>query len=100
MGAFDAGATGMICGMGNIFPELLERMYKAYLAGDREKAMNDQRLILRLRAITKSAPTVPILHAVLKIRGIDAGYSRSPYIEIDDGVRKTVKKGLEDLGLL
>jgi dihydrodipicolinate synthase/N-acetylneuraminate lyase len=23
MGAFDAGATGMICGMGNIFPELL-----------------------------------------------------------------------------
>jgi dihydrodipicolinate synthase/N-acetylneuraminate lyase len=100
MGAFDAGATGMICGMGNIFPELLERMYKAYLAGDREKAMNDQRLILRLRAITKSSPTVPILHAVLKMRGIDGGYPRSPYIEIDDGVRKKVKKGLEDLGLL
>ncbi len=100
MGAFDAGATGMICGMGNIFPELLERMYKAYLAGDREKAMSDQRLILRLRAITKSAPTVPILHAVLKMRGIDGGYPRSPYIDIDEGIRKKVKKDLEDLGLL
>ena len=100
MGAFDAGATGMICGMGNIFPELLERMYKAYLAGDREKAMSDQRLILRLRAITKSAPTVPILHAVLKMRGIDGGYPRSPYIEIDEGVKEKVKKGLKDLGLL
>jgi dihydrodipicolinate synthase/N-acetylneuraminate lyase len=100
MGAFDAGATGMICGMGNIFPELLERMYKAYLAGDRAKAMADQRLILRLRAITKSAPTVPVLHAVLKMRGIDGGYPRSPYIDLDDTIKEKVKKGLVDLGLL
>jgi len=100
MAAFDAGATGMICGMGNTFPELLERMYKAYLAGDRERAMSDQRLILRLRAITKSAPTVPILHAVLELRGIDGGYPRGPYIKIDEEVGKKVKKGLGDLGLL
>ncbi len=100
MGAFDAGATGMICGMGNIFPELLERMYKAYLAGDRQKAMSDQRLLLRLRAITKSAPTVPVLHAVLRMRGIDGGSPRGPYIDINEAVRDKVKKGLQELGLL
>ena len=100
MGAFDAGATGMVCGMGNVFPEILEKMYKAYLAGDKAQAMEMQRLILRVRAITKMAPTVPIMHAILQMRGIDAGYSRSPFIEIDEATKNKVKQGLKELKVL
>jgi dihydrodipicolinate synthase/N-acetylneuraminate lyase len=100
MGAFDAGATGMVCGMGNIFPEVLETMYNAYLSGDRTKAMETQRLILKMRAITKLGPAVPIMHAILNMRGIDAGYSRSPLIEIDDNTKAKVRKGLQELNLL
>ncbi|MBW1766662.1 MAG: dihydrodipicolinate synthase family protein [Deltaproteobacteria bacterium] len=100
MGAFDTGAKGMICGMGNIFPEIIEKMYKAYLSGDREKAMETQRLILKIREITKLGPTVPIMHAILKMRGLDAGYSRSPFIEIDDTTKKMVEKELIQLNLL
>jgi dihydrodipicolinate synthase/N-acetylneuraminate lyase len=37
IGAFDAGATEAICGMGNIFPDILEKLYKAYLAGERDR---------------------------------------------------------------
>lgn len=100
MGAFDAGATGCICGMGNIFPEMLKKLYDAYLAGDRKTAIATQRLILRIRAITKLAPTVPIMHAVLKMRGIDGGYPRSPFIEIDDAKKDEVRKELTALDLL
>ena len=100
MGAFDTGATGMICGMGNVFPEIVEKMHKAYLSGDREKAMEMQRLILKIRAITKLGPTVPIMHAILKMRGIDGGYSRSPFIEIDDTTKNMVEKELIKLNLL
>ena len=100
MGAFDAGAAGMVCGMGNIFPEVLTTMYHAYNAGDRTKAMETQRLVLKMRAITKLGPTVPIMHAILNMRGIDAGCSRSPLIEIDDATKAKVRKGLQDLNLL
>ena len=100
VGAFDAGATGCICGMGNIFPEILEKLYKAYLEGDREAAVTTQRLILRIRAITKLGPTVPIMHAILKMRGIDGGYPRSPLIEIDAEKENEVRKELTALDLL
>jgi dihydrodipicolinate synthase/N-acetylneuraminate lyase len=100
MGAFDAGATGMICGLANVFPELMKKMYDTYQSGDREAAMNMQRLILNVRDLTKTAPTVPILHEILRMKGIDAGYSRSPLIEIDDASRQKIRSGLKTLNLL
>ena len=100
MGAFDAGATGMICGLANVFPELVKKMYDAYHSGDREAAMGTQRLILNVRDLTKTGPTVPILHEILKMKGIDAGYSRSPLIEIDDASKQKIRSGLKTLNLL
>lgn len=100
MGAFDAGATGMVCGMGNIFPEILAKMYKDYRAGDRAAAMEAQRVILRIRAITKMAPTVPVMHAILRMRGIDAGHPLSPLLDIDDAITEKVKNALQALNLL
>jgi len=100
MGAFDAGATGMICGLGNAFPELIRKMVDAYMKGDRQEAMDLQRLVLKVRDLTKSGPTVPILLDILETRGITAGYGRSPYIEIDPATSAKVTSGLKALGLL
>jgi dihydrodipicolinate synthase/N-acetylneuraminate lyase len=96
MAAFDAGSTGMVCGLANAFPDLLKKMYDAYASGDRQGAMELQRLVLKVRNLAKSGPTVPILHEILKIRGIDAGYARSPMIEFDqpfkDKLSSEIKK--------
>lgn len=100
MGAFEAGATGTVCGMANIYPEVMEKMYEQYNAEDKEGAMETQRLILKIRKITKSGPTVPIMHEILRERGIDAGYPRQPYIEISEDNKKLVIKELENLDLL
>ncbi len=100
MGAFDAGAIGAVCGIANIFPEIMAKIYKDYLDDNRELAMETQRLILRIRKITKMGATVPIMHYILKLRGVDAGYSLSLQIEIDEATKGKVKKELEELGLL
>lgn len=98
--AFDAGATGCVGGMANVYPEVLAKLYTEYRAGDREAAMETQRLILRIRRVTKIGPTVPILHAILQMRGVDAGSPRGPYRDIDDDLRAKVASGLKQLGLL
>ena len=100
VGAFDAGATGCVCGMANIYPELLADIYRAFADGNREEAQRLQRVILAIRQITKLGPTVPIMHAILRARGIDAGYSRSPYVDVDDRLLQKVLGSLKDLGLL
>lgn len=97
--AFDAGATGTVCGIGNIFPEILKKLYTQYLAGDRGNAFQTQNLILKIRLITKYGSTVPTMHYILKTRGINAGYPRSPLIDIDKTVKQRVKKALAELGL-
>jgi dihydrodipicolinate synthase/N-acetylneuraminate lyase len=99
MAAFDAGATGMICGLGNAFPELLKKMYDSYLSGDKMEAMQLQRLVLKARDLAKSGPTVPILHAILQMRGVDAGFGRSPLIGIDSSTSENVRAGITTLGL-
>ena len=100
MAAYDAGARGMICGMANVFPEVLAEMHQAYLEGDRKQAMEVQRLVLRIRAIAKTGPTVPILHEIIKMRGVDAGYSRSQLTEIDPAMREKITSDFKKLGLL
>jgi dihydrodipicolinate synthase/N-acetylneuraminate lyase len=100
MAAFDAGARGMICGLANIFPEIIAKMYAAYLKGDRNQAMELQKFILRIRNLAKTGPTVPILHKILKLRGVDAGYSRSPLIEVEEAASQKIHIELKALGLL
>lgn len=98
--AFDAGAIGTVCGMGNIYPEIMQKMYQAYIKGNKKEAMEIQRLILKIRKITKSGPTVPIMHEILKMRGVDAGSPRKPYIKIDEKLKREVKDELENLDLM
>lgn len=100
IGAFDAGATGCVCGIGNIYPEVLAKLYKQYQAGEREAAIETQRLILRIRQITKWGPTVPIMHAILEMRGVDAGCPRGPYLPIDDELKAKIKSELQKFSLL
>lgn len=99
MAAFDAGSKGMVCGLSNVFPDILKKMYDSYLSGDRQQAMELQRLVLKIRDLAKSGPTVPILHEILRIRGIDAGYARSPLIDVNDSSREKIRSELKRLKL-
>jgi dihydrodipicolinate synthase/N-acetylneuraminate lyase len=98
--AFDAGAKGAVTGLGNVYPDLIKKLYEAYLEGDREKLMQIQEDVLVVRQITKYGPTVPTCHAILKLREIDAGYPRLPFTPVSPETEKRVKDALQGMGLL
>jgi dihydrodipicolinate synthase/N-acetylneuraminate lyase len=100
LGAFEAGAIGAVTGVGNIFPELLNRLYTEYIEGEIEKARQTQMDVLKVRAISKYGPTVPTMHAILKMRGIDAGYPRKPFLPISEEIEAKVKNALKEMDLL
>ncbi len=98
--AFDAGAQAAVTGLGNVYPELIRKLYDVYLEGDREKAMQIQMDVLELRQITKFGPTVPTCHAILKMRGVDAGYPRLPFMPVPAETEQRVKEALKKKGFL
>ncbi len=98
--AFDAGATAAVCGLGNVYPDLLGKMYGHYLKGDRGALMKIQEEVLVVRQVTKYGPTVPTCHAILKMRGVDAGYPRLPFTPVSAEVQFSVKEKLKSKGLL
>jgi len=98
--AFDAGAKAAVSGLGNVYPDLMEKLYKECLSGDREKMMQTQEDVLRVRQITKYGPTVPTCHAILKLRGIDSGYPRLPFQPVSPEIVKRVKDSLQSMKLL
>jgi len=98
--AFDAGAKAAVTGLGNVYPDLIRKLYEAYLDGDREKLMQIQRDVLLVRQVTKYGPTVPTCHAILKLRGIDSGYPRLPFTPVPPETARRVKDALQGMGLL
>lgn len=98
--AFDAGAQAAVTGLGNVYPELIRKLYDVYLEGDRDKVMQIQNDVLEVRQITKFGPTVPTCHAILKMRGVDAGYPRLPFMPVSAETEQRVKEALKKKGLL
>ena len=98
--AFDAGATAAVTGLGNVYPDLIGRFYQEYLEGDRNRLMETQEKVLKVRQVTKYGPTVPTCHAILKLRGVDAGYPRLPFRNVSTEIEEKVKASLNEMGLL
>lgn len=98
--AFQMGATGCVCGLANVFPEELKKLQKYNDEGDLEKANDQQLKILRLRDITKYGQTVSTMHAILKMRGVNGGCPRAPYLPIDDATYNKVEAALKEEGVL
>ena len=98
--AFDAGAKAAVTGLGNVCPDLIQKLYQAYLDGDREKLMKIQEDVLVVRQITKYGPTVPTCHAILKLRGVDCGYPRLPFMPVSPEIEKKVKDAIQKFGIV
>jgi dihydrodipicolinate synthase/N-acetylneuraminate lyase len=76
--ALDAGASGVISGLANVFPELMASFYQTWKQGDSQKTGEAQVRVVKARAILKYGPTLTMTYAVLRMRGINAGYPRRP----------------------
>jgi len=98
--AFQMGAQGAVTGVANVYPELIQELYQTVIAGDVEKANELQLKILKVREITKFGQTVPTMHAILEMRGVNAGLPKAPYMPVSQEVKDEVRAALEAMDLL
>ena len=77
----------------------IEAQIAANRAGEREEAIEKQSLILRHQAPPQTGNPVPIMHSILRMKGVDASYSRSHLIGIGADLEKAVKEELLKMGL-
>ncbi len=98
--AFALGTRACVAGLANALPELMAELWEASSGGDMDKLKTLQYKVLRARDIIHMGPTIPTVHAVLEMRGIDAGQPRRPLLPLDVEVREHVRAALIDEGLL
>jgi dihydrodipicolinate synthase/N-acetylneuraminate lyase len=97
--AIQAGAKAMISGLANVWPEIVQKLWKSIQNGDPEDAAKWQIRINEARAVLKLAPTLVVCYTVLSLRGIDAGGPRLPFSPLDSELAEKVKTEFIKLGL-
>ena len=89
-----AGGAGCVSGLSNLFPALVNSIFKAAEAGDNAKAVALQHEANELRSLTGSGIPVPFYHCALKFRGIDIGVPRLPLLPISKEQEEKIGQAL------
>lgn len=84
--AVSMGAQAAVCGLANAIPEPVVDLFRAVEKRDLEQAAALQAKVSQMRDIMHLAPTLPMIQAVLRARGVNAGYPRSPFALPDQGL--------------
>jgi len=100
MPSIPLGADAAICGLANALPEPVVELYQKSFEGDYEKALELQLRVNKLREIQHYAQSIPAIHAMLKMRGIDPGYPRHPYTLVPDSVYQKIENALKEINAL
>lgn len=95
-----AGGHGCVAGLANTFPEHVVELYRLIKEKKYEEAVEKQFFIIDLREVMYSVPNIPATYAVLKLKGIDVGYPKSPHKPLPEDQLKKLKSILEERGLL
>jgi len=94
------GADAAICGLANALPEPVVELYDETMKPDYKKALELQVRVNRLRDIQHFAQSIPAIHAMLKMRGIDPGYPRHPYTLVEDSIYQKIENALKEMKAL
>lgn len=94
--AFVMGVRGCIAGLGNPFPEVMQRFYKSVIDGSAEEAKHWQERVLILWDVMHIGPSVPTAYEILRLRGMDPGFPRKPLLDLDSSTRARVQSAVEE----
>jgi 4-hydroxy-tetrahydrodipicolinate synthase len=79
--ALAAGACACVSGNGNVFPEVVVELFRAFRDGDQQTASRQQARLDQLRQALQDGRSISLLKRVLELRGLAAGSVRSPLAE-------------------
>lgn len=92
------GAHGAVCGLANAIPEPVVECFNATAAGDMKRAAELQEVVSKMRDIMHYAPTLPMIQAVLRERGVNVGYPRMPFAYPEQALVDKAMKEFRALG--
>jgi len=78
--AVSMGAHAAVCGLANAIPEPVVELFRAVAAKDLARAARLQEKVSKMRDTMHLGPTLPMIQAVLKARGVNAGFPRLPFV--------------------
>jgi dihydrodipicolinate synthase/N-acetylneuraminate lyase len=97
--AIAMGGQGSVSGLANAFPEPVVELFNMTRNGNLEKARALQSKVSAMRDTMHYGPTVPMIQAVLRKRGVNAGYPRLPFVLPDDTLLDKAIAGFKQLGV-
>lgn len=89
--ALAMGADGTVSGVSGPMPEHFVEVYRAWKAGDMEKARREQKIANEICEILHSGADMGIFKAVLDFRGLTGGHMRKPLLDLDEQERAELK---------
>jgi len=78
--AVGMGAHAAVCGLANAIPEPVVELFEAVRRNDLAAATPLQEKVSKMRSTMHLGPTLPMIQAVLKARGVNAGFPRLPFV--------------------
>ena len=93
------GGTGAVSAVGNVFPEMLVRIYHLFKEGRVEEAVREQLRVIRVKEILREGG-LAAHKAALALRGIPSGGVRPPQMELTEGQRLNLERRLKEEGFL
>lgn len=92
-----AGADGGIGTTYNFMPKNILKIYELYLKGDCKEALKVQSKVNRIIELVISHGVLPCSKAILKMKGIDYGICRAPFLPLDESELDDIKALLGDI---
>ena len=96
--AVSMGAFASVSGLANAIPEPVVELFKAVEAGDLAKARPLQKTVSAMRDVMHLGPTLAMIQAVLRRRGVNAGYPRLPFAAPEKELVDKAMEGFKALG--
>ena len=91
------GCAGTVSGIAGVYPEPFVEVYKAFKAGDQQRAMKYQDIGARLAKILKGGSNMAYFKEALRRRGIDVGHMRKPQLDLTATEKSHLGKELEQI---
>jgi 4-hydroxy-tetrahydrodipicolinate synthase len=88
------GGIGVVSGVASAFPEPFLALTRALQSGTEVDRATAQEQVDRVVSLTGGSPA--LLKEALRLRGIDAGHSRTPFPEITPAVTAELRRAVEE----
>jgi 4-hydroxy-2-oxoglutarate aldolase len=100
LACLDAGGDGGVVSAANYLPDDCARVAALHVAGDRDRAADELRLLSDIASRTAGAHGVAGVKACMTLRGLDGGFPRRPVLPVAPQAIEQIRSTLTAQGLL